>query len=482
MDDGRPVMMYQWWSLIPFAAMLACIALLPVLTRTAHWWESRRHQMFVSLLLGVPVTVWLLLVVGKEPLTATVIEYVQFIALLFALYVISGGIHLEGDIEATPGVNTVFLAVGGLLASAIGTTGAAMLVIRPLLATNRERTHRVHTVLFTIFVVANCGGLLTPLGDPPLFLGFLHGVPFTWTLGLWKEWAFVLVLLLLMYYSLDTVYHASETPTALRRDRTEVTPLRIRGGWNLVLLAVVVAAVAFVPSWDEETLLSGHAGLAQWIPWREVVMLGAAALSLWGTDRVVRWRENSFSWAPIVEVATLFVGIFATMAPALRFLEQVAPQLPLNRTTFFVLTGGLSSVLDNAPTYLTFFEMAKSLGPEGVPSAHATLVAGVPEYYLVAISLGAVMCGALTYIGNGPNFMVKSVAESEGVAMPSFGRYVVDAGILLLPVLAAMALVFVVPGLWASVAGWVIAAVLVGISVGRVWRTRGPLSVRGSRG
>lgn len=475
-------MTYQWWSLLPFAAMLACIAVLPVISRTAHWWESWRHQMLVSLLLGVPVTVWLLIRVGVEPLTGTVIEYVQFIALLLALFVISGGIHLEGDIEATPRVNTTFLAVGGLLASVIGTTGAAMLIIRPLLATNRERTHRVHTVLFTIFVVANCGGMLTPLGDPPLFLGFLQGVPFTWTLGLWKEWAFVLVLLLLMYYSLDTVYHAQEGPTALRRDRTEVTPLRIRGGWNLLLLAVVVLAVALVPSWDEETLLSGHAGVLDWVPWREVVMLGAAALSLWGTDREVRWRRNAFSFAPIVEVATLFVGIFATMAPALRYLEQIAPRLPLTRTTFFLFTGGLSSVLDNAPTYLTFFEMAKSLGAEGVPPEHATLVAGVPEYYLVSISLGAVLCGALTYIGNGPNFMVKSVAEGEGVPMPSFGRYVVDAGILLLPVLAAMALVFVVPGLWARVAGWVIAAVLVGISVGRVWRTRGPLSVRGSRG
>lgn len=475
-------MTFHWWSLLPFAAMLACIAVLPVIGATARWWERPRHQMLVSLALGVPVLAWLTAGQGAGPLTATVVEYVQFITLLLALFVISGGIHLEGDIEATPRVNTAFLAVGGLLASVIGTTGAAMLVIRPLLATNRERTHRVHTVLFAIFVVANCGGLLTPLGDPPLFLGFLHGVPFTWTLRLWREWAFVLALLLLTYFSLDSASHAAEPPSSLGRDRTEVTPLRVRGGWNVALLGVVVAAVALVPSWNAETLSSGSATWEDLVPWREVVMLGAAGVSLWGTDRRVRFLDNAFTWGPIAEVATLFIGIFATMAPALRYLEQVAPHLPLGRTTFFVLTGGLSSVLDNAPTYLTFFEMAKGIGPEGVPAAHATLVAGVPEYYLVPIALGSVMCGALTYIGNGPNFMVKAVAEAEGVAMPSFGRYVWDAGVVLLPVLAAMALVFVVPGVWAGALGWALAAVLVGTAVLRVRRTRGALRPRFPRG
>ena len=179
-------MTYQWWSLLPFVAMLGCIALLPIIPATAHWWERASSQLIIALALGAPTTVWMFLGAGSSPLIATGVEYAQFIVLLFALFTVSGGIHLDGDIKATPRNNTVFLAAGGVLASFVGTTGAAMLLIRPLLATNKERVHRVHTVLFTIFVVANCGGLLTPLGDPPLFLGYLHGVPFTWTLGLWK--------------------------------------------------------------------------------------------------------------------------------------------------------------------------------------------------------------------------------------------------------------------------------------------------------
>ena len=356
-------MTYPWWSLLPFVAMLACIALLPIIPKTSHWWEKESSQLSVALLLGVPTTVWMFMKAGTGPLIATGVEYVQFIALLFALFVVSGGIHLAGDIKATPRNNTIFLAIGGLLASFIGTTGAAMLLIRPLLETNKERKHRVHTVLFTIFIVANCGGILTPLGDPPLFLGYLHGVPFSWTFALWKEWLFVLALLLLTYYSIDRVRYASEDTASI--------------------------------------------------------------------------EENAFTWGPIMEVATLFIGIFSTMAPALRYLEQIAPSLPLTRMTYFVFTGGLSSVLDNAPTYMTFFEMAKASGGEG------TLVAGVPEYYLIPISLGAVFCGAITYIGNGPNFMVKSVAESDGVPMPSFGRYIGYAFTLLVPVLAAMAMIFV---------------------------------------
>ena len=185
-------MTYPWWSLLPFIAMLGCIAVLPIIPKTSHWWEKESSQLSVALALGVPTTVWMFMRAGTGPLIATGVEYVQFIALLFALFVVSGGIHLAGDIKATPRNNTIFLAIGGLLASFIGTTGAAMLLIRPLLETNKERKHRVHTVLFTIFIVANCGGILTPLGDPPLFLGYLHGVPFAWTFALWKEWLFVL--------------------------------------------------------------------------------------------------------------------------------------------------------------------------------------------------------------------------------------------------------------------------------------------------
>ena len=199
-------MQLQWWSVLPFAAMLAGIAVLPLVPATSHWWERRSSQLAVALVLGVPVAVWMWLALGWQAVFASVVEYGQFIALLLALFIVSGGIFLKGDIEATPRNNTAFLAVGAVLASFVGTTGAAMLLIRPLLNTNAERRYRVHTVLFAIFIVANCGGLLTPLGDPPLFLGFLRGVPFTWTLHLLPEWLFVNTMLLAGYFALDVYY------------------------------------------------------------------------------------------------------------------------------------------------------------------------------------------------------------------------------------------------------------------------------------
>ena len=365
-------MTYPWWSLLPFVAMLACIALLPIIPKTAHWWEKECSQLSVALALGVPTTVWMFMRAGTGPLIATGVEYVQFIALLFALFVVSGGIHLAGDIKATPRNNTIFLAIGGLLASFIGTTGAAMLLIRPLLETNKERKHRVHTVLFTIFIVANCGGILTPLGDPPLFLGYLHGVPFTWTFALWKEWLFTLALLLLTYYSIDRVRYASEDTASIESDDREVKPLRLHGKINLLFFAIIILSVAFAPSWDGEALAEGH--VHSWVdlvPWREVIMFTVAGLSYKLSDKKVRFEENAFTWGPIMEVATLFIGIFSTMAPALRYLEQIAPSLPLTRMTYFVFTGGLSSILDNAPTYMTFFEMAKASGGEGTLIARA---------------------------------------------------------------------------------------------------------------
>ena len=295
-------MTYPWWSLLPFVAMLACIALLPIIPKTAHWWEKECSQLSVALALGVPTTVWMFMRAGTGPLIATGVEYVQFIALLFALFVVSGGIHLAGDIKATPRNNTIFLAIGGLLASFIGTTGAAMLLIRPLLETNKERKHRVHTVLFTIFIVANCGGILTPLGDPPLFLGYLHGVPFAWTFALWKEWLFTLALLLLTYYSIDRVRYASEDTSSIEADDREVKPLRLHGKINLLFFAIIILSVAFAPSWDGEALAEGH--VHSWVdlvPWREVIMFAVAGLSYKLSDKKVRFEENAFTWGPIME-------------------------------------------------------------------------------------------------------------------------------------------------------------------------------------
>ncbi|EEH66906.1 hypothetical protein HMPREF0058_0238 [Actinomyces urogenitalis DSM 15434] len=445
----------QWWSILPFAAMLASIAVLPLVPATSHWWEKRSSQLTVALVLGLPVAVWMWVAGGWQVVFASVVEYVQFIMLLLALFVVSGGIFLKGDIQATPRTNTVFLAIGGVLASFVGTTGAAMLLIRPLLNTNAERRYRMHTVLFTIFVVANCGGLLTPLGDPPLFLGFLRGVPFTWTFHLVPEWAFVNGMLLVSYYALDRWFYAQEPASAVREDRSEVEPLGLRGASNLIWFAIIIAAVAFAPSIDAEAIEAGQASLTDWIPTREIIMAVAAFGSYKLGNRRVRFEDNQFEWGPIAEVATLFIGIFLTMIPALHYLDEIAGKLPLNEITFFILTGGLSSVLDNAPTYVTFFEMAGQISHPG-----GATVAGVPELYLVSISLGAVLCGAITYIGNGPNFMVKSVAESRGVQMPSFGAYVAKSFTHLVPVLAAMVCLFIAQPVWAKALGGVIVLAL----------------------
>ncbi|BDA65320.1 sodium:proton antiporter [Actinomyces capricornis] len=446
----------QWWSVLPFAAMLACIAVLPLIPATAHHWERRPTQLGVALALGLPVAAWMGLAGGWQVVLASVVEYLQFISLLLSLFVVSGGIFLKGDIKATPRNNTVFLAVGGLVASFIGTTGAAMLLIRPLLATNRERCYRVHTVLYTIFIVANCGGLLTPLGDPPLFLGFLRGVPFTWTLTLLPQWLFVNCLLLLGYYALDSYYYSREPVAAVEADDTQIEPLGLRGALNFALFAVIIAAVALAPSVDAHAIEAGHTTAGDWLPLREIIMLAAAAASYLLTDRGIRFGDNQFTWGPITEVAALFIGIFLTMIPALHYLDEVAGSLPLNRITFFVFTGGLSSVLDNAPTYVTFFEMAGQVPHPGGPS-----VAGVPEAYLVPISLGAVLCGAITYIGNGPNFMVKSVAEADGVQMPTFGFYILRSFQHLVPVITAMVLLFLAQGaLWRALGAALVAALL----------------------
>jgi Na+/H+ antiporter NhaD/arsenite permease-like protein len=397
------------YTVLPFVAMLLAIALFPLWL--PHWWESNRNKLLVSALLGTPV---LLLYLVRQPgaLTHTAADYVSFIALLAGLYVIAGGVRLRGDLEATPLVNTAFLATGTVLASFIGTTGASMLLIRPLLQTNRERRRVRHTVVFFIFLVSNVGGMLTPLGDPPLFLGYLQGVPFAWTFRLWPHWLLMSAALLALYYVWDVSQHAHETKTALRRDHREIEPLRIDGTLNVAWLAGVVAAVAFL-----------HA------PLREVAILALAGLSLWRTPATIR-RANQFTSYPIVEVAVLFFGIFLTMIPALELLHQRGSELGVRAPwQFFWATGVLSSFLDNAPTYLTFLALAQGLG---LPAE----VVGVPHLILTGISVGAVAMGANTYIGNAPNFMVKAIAEEAGVRMPSFFGYMAYSGAVLLPLFA----------------------------------------------
>jgi Na+/H+ antiporter NhaD/arsenite permease-like protein len=403
------------YAVVPFVAMLLAIAVGPLWA--PRWWESNRNKLVVSALLGVPILVMYL---GRRPgaLGAMAEEYVSFIVLLAGLYVISGGILLRGDLEATPRTNVAFLALGSVLASFIGTTGASMLLIRPLLQTNRERTDVRHTVVFFIFLASNIGGLLTPLGDPPLFLGYLQGVPFVWTFRLLAPWGLQVALLLTLYFVWDTRQYENEPIGARRRDRSQVEPLRLSGALNFVALGLVVLTVACV-----------HA------PWREAAIVLLAALSLWRTPRAIR-QANGFTAHPIVEVAVLFFGIFLTMIPALELLRLRGSELGVREPWhFFWATGLLSSFLDNAPTYLVFLALGQSLGL-------AQEVVGVPHAILAAISVGAVSMGANSYIGNAPNFMVKSIAEEQGVKMPSFFGYMLYSGAILLPLFVIVTVVF----------------------------------------
>ncbi len=451
-----------WWGLIPFVIMLLSIALMPLIPATAHKWEDWRFQLGVALILGIPTAIWVGVVLSWNRVGHAVVEYVQFIMLLFALFVVSGGLFLKGDIRATPRNNTIVLAIGGVIASFIGTTGAAMLLIRPLLNINQDRKHKVHTVVFTILIVANNGGMLTPLGDPPLFMGFLRGVPFTWTFQLLPMWAFINAMLLAIYYALDVKYYSTEEVPDKLREARHIEPLKVLGTPTLFWFAMIIAAVALVPSLDLHAIEEGHAVWWQYIPWRELVFIIASAGSYITGNKRIRFEMNQFSWGPIREVAVIFIGIFLTMVPALEYLAQVADQLPLNTITFFIFSGSLSAFLDNAPTYLTFFEMAGALGAdptvlEGVPRVADT---GVPVPWLIAISLGSVSCGAITYIGNGPNFMVKAVAESRGVAMPSFGGYIAWTVRYLVPTLVAMVCIFLAQQTWVNIVGVVIALLL----------------------
>ena len=425
------------WALIPFVVMLLCIAIGPLVAE--HWWENNKNKLIVSLVLGVPTAIWLCLNgMSHDLMHQMIFDYIPFIILLTALFTVTGGIHLSGDIPAKPSVNTLFLGIGLILASIMGTTGAAMLLIRPLIETNKERKNKVHTILFFIAIVANCGGLLTPLGDPPLFLLYLKGAPFTWFLNLFVEWAFAGILLLVIYYFVDSYCYKQEKKEDLIKDFQRVKPLRLSGNINFLYLAAIVCAVAFINPGTIPAMGEEHAPIYMKLL-REIVLIGIILASLFTTSKKVR-EDNKYSWGPIIEVAVLFLGIFATMTPALLFLKEAAPNLGLTESwQFYYCTGALSSFLDNAPTALAFHSVAS-----GLPVVEgATLVAGIPEILLKAISIGAVFFGAMTYIGNGPNFMVKAIAEENKIEMPSFFGYMIKFSlIVLLPVYIITQLLF----------------------------------------
>ena len=395
--------------------MLAGLAVLPL--ALPHRWESNRWKAAFSACLGLPV-VGLYLLRAPETLLHESGSYLAFILMLTSLFVIAGGVLVDGDLEARPLVNAGFLAGGAVLASLIGTTGASMLLIRPLIHTNGGRRHVTHTLVFFIFLVANVGGALTPLGDPPLFLGYLAGVPFTWPLRLLPHWALTCGLLLTVYLVWDTRMYAREAVAVRQRDRGRLKPLRLHGVGNLALLGGAVGAAALLPA-----------------PWRELALVALTALSWWSTSHHVR-HANQFSWHPVVEVAVVFAGVFATMLPALDIVRANGHLLGVHEPwQFFWATGLLSAFLDNAPTYMTFLALAQGLQ---LPQE----VVGVSHHVLEAISAGAVFMGAGSYIGNGPNFMVRSIAEARGVRMPGFFGYLAYSGAVLLPVLLVVSLVF----------------------------------------
>ena len=421
--------------LIPFVLMLLSIAIGPVVA--GHWWEKNINKLVVALVLGIPTAIILIAQgFGHELQHQIVFDYIPFVLLLGGLFTVTGGIRLSGDIRATPGVNTLFLGIGAILASLMGTTGAAMLLIRPVLETNKQRKHTVHTVLFFIAIVANAGGLLTPLGDPPLFLLYLRGAPFTWFLKLAPEAFIIDIVLLATYYIMDRINYAKESVKDIARDVTEVKPLRLEGAVNFIWLLGIVASVAFI---NEQYIEVIKTGSPYWKFLREGAIILMMVLSLITTKRKVR-EANRFTWDPILEVAFLFIGIFITMTPALIFLQEHASNMGLHSPLhFFFATGALSGFLDNAPTALAFHSVASGL-PE---AAGVSYVAGIPEILLKAISMGAVLFGSMTYIGNGPNFMVKAIAEAEGIKMPSFFAYMYKFSlIILLPLFAIIGILF----------------------------------------
>ena len=421
------------FTVIPFLLMLLSIAIFPL--RWNHFWEKNKNKLIVAVVLSLPITIYLLNAGLEEKLFETIIfDYVPFIILLGSLFTITGGIFLDGDIEAKPSINVVFMIIGAVFASFMGTTGAAMLLIRALIHTNKERKYKVHTILFFIGIVANCGGLLTPLGDPPLFMMYLRGAHFTWFLNLFPEWFVTNFLLIIIYFFVDSHYHKKEPKEAISLDQRVIQPIKISGKLNFVWLMGVVLAVAFM----NEQYLPFIKSNQYYKFIREAIILAMALFSLMFTTKLTR-ESNNFTWEPIKEVGYLFLGIFITMVPCLLYLENNAKSLGvILPQQFYYYSGLLSGFLDNTPTAVTFHSLALGLG-----ITSGNLVAGIPEEILKAISVGSVFFGSMTYIGNGPNFMVKAVAEENNIKMPSFFAYIYGFSLLvLLPVFIIVQLLF----------------------------------------
>lgn len=439
-ESGVPL-----WLCIPFAGLLLCIAVMPLVK--GEWWEAHQPLVVVLWILVMVIPFALLYGVGSAAetvLECTVNDYLTFIVLLFGLFCVSGNITMEGDFAGSPRINVGLLALGTLLASCIGTTGASMLMVRPVIKMNSWRRRKSHIMIFFIFMVSNMGGCLTPIGDPPLLMGFMRGVPFFWSLHLFPVLIFNMVILLFIFYHLDKRNYRRDIAEGRKPDISKPgTEFRIDGLHNIIFLIMIVAAVILsgvlpgMPAFQDAAgnargiHIFGEVSLSFPSLIEIVLILLAAFLSFKTTDKEVRVK-NHFTWGAIKEVAVLFIGIFITMQPALMLLKAVGPNLGITEPyQMFWATGALSSFLDNTPTYLVFLTTAGTLGFTGGIS---TTLGTLPAKMLSAISCGAVFMGANTYIGNAPNFMVKSISDENGVNMPSFFGYMLWSVAVLIPV------------------------------------------------
>lgn len=441
------------WLCIPFAGLLLCIAVLPLVK--PEWWE--KHQPHAVAAWSILFILPFALLFGAGTAAETVLEcvlndYLTFIILLFGLFCVAGNITLEGDLAGSPRVNVVLLAIGTLLSSCIGTTGASMLLVRPMIKMNSWRKRKSHIMVFFIFLISNMGGCLTPIGDPPLLMGFMRGVPFFWSMHLFPILVFNMVILLTVFFLLDRHNYRKDIAEGRKPDISKAgTSLKISGLHNIVFLAAIVAAVILSGTLPNLPLFQDAAGNVRGIHIFGEVTLGypsiieiaiillAAFLSFRTTSQEIR-TKNHFTWGAIKEVAVLFIGIFITMQPALILLKANGASLGITEPfEMFWATGALSSFLDNTPTYLVFLTTAGSLGFD---SGMLTTLGMVPLKMLTAISCGAVFMGANTYIGNAPNFMVKSISDENGIRMPSFFGYILWSLVFLVPVFLVDTLVF----------------------------------------
>ena len=437
----------SWLWALPFVGILLSIATGPVFY--PHVWEH--HFGKFTAVWSALVIVPLLLTTDLHTVTTTLahtalLEYMPFILLLLALFTVAGGIYLQGNLHDSVFTNTALLAIGTAIASLVGTTGAAMILIRPLIRANDDRRYNVHVFVFFIFLVCNIGGSLTPLGDPPLFIGFLKGVDFFWTTQhLWPETLAVSLVVLAIFAVIDIYFHRRDDRKPHPIDPTPDSPIKLHGGINFALIAVIIGAILMSAQWRPGvtfTVAEVHLELQDLV--RDAIFVLVAIASVVLTRKKHR-AANGFTWGPIQEVAILFAGIFICIVPVMAMLQAgsngaFSSVLSMvtradghpNPMAYFWLTGILSSFLDNAPTYLVFFQMA------GGDAAH--LMTDL-SHVLAAISLGAVFMGAMTYIGNAPNFMVYAIATERGIKMPSFFGYMLWSLAVLLPIFVVLSLI-----------------------------------------